>query len=466
MKITTFALIGSACALLPLSAYADGDNSSWDGQVAGDPYVASGSATSERVLTDADIRDIISRTGASDTPPEIRYMGGSDIAMDTEYCCGGTKEQYEYVTQTEETTEYIDVVTRRDIVQPVQVRQIQPVTIEVLEGRDEEVYEDRVYETQRMPVRIDRDPTPDVIVNYIEQLTENRTEEVTDEYIDVITQRDIIQPIERTTVVPVRRRITRPRVETLTAEPRYITHTAPEIRNSAIIPETEIHVMEQVETHTERQETHVVVPYVATRNVYQPKTITTIQPVEHQILKPMTETVTEDTRYETSRLETVYNVEPTPHTQETIIPRVTERTILEVEDVYIDQVTRNIIQPVIETTIQPIVTEVVRGIHETETRDTLYRTETLDGMTQTALIPQTVVNYIPQIQEDYREEHTETYFEAVTQRDIYQPVVRTIIQPVVNRHIRGVTETVTNPVRYETVRASLVVLNLGTPCHC
>ena len=145
---------------------------------------------------------------------------------------------------------------------------------------------------------------------------------------------------------------------------------------------------------------------------------------------------------------------------------MSERTVLEVEDVYIDNVTGNIIQPVVVTTIQPVVNEVLSGRTETETRATRYETETLAGKVESVRVPDTVVNYIPQVTEEYQEERSETYFEAVTQRDIYQPVVRTIIQPIEVRKMNAKTETVTNPTRYETVRASLVVLNIGDSCNC
>ena len=124
------------------------------------------------------------------------------------------------------------------------------------------------------------------------------------------------------------------------------------------------------------------------------------------------------------------------------------------------------VQPVVGTTIQPVVNEVLQGRTETITRDTRYETETLARRTERVSVPETVVNYIPQVTEEYQEERSETYFEAVTQRDIYQPVVRTIIQPIEIRKMNAKTETVTNPTRYETVRASLVVLNIGASCDC
>jgi len=467
MKLTKTILIGAAAAaLLPMTAFADGDGSSWDGQVAGERYSAAGSATAERILTDEEIREIIASSGASGANTDVRYMGGSQTAVESEYCCGGTEEQMETRTEVQETTEYIDAVTRREIIQPVQRTLIQPITREVLEGRDESITEDMTYITNRLPTRYERDDTPAVVENYIPQVTTNNTEEITETTYDVVARRDIIQPIERTMVVPVQRRITRPRVETITAETRYETRTAPTERNTIVVPETVENLTEDLTTVTEEQYSERVVPYVATRNIYQPSTVTTIQPIERQILRGTTETITQDTRYEEERLPLRVETEEAPQLVENVIPQVTERTILEVEDVYIDQITRNIIQPVVITTVQPVINEVLQGRTETETRETRYETETLPGRTESVTVPQTVVNYIPSVEEVYQEERSETYFDAVTQRDIYQPVVRTIIQPIEYRRVNARTETVTNPTRYETVRASLVVLNLGAPCNC
>jgi len=453
MKFTKTILVGAvAAAMVPMTAFADGDGSSWDGQVAGE--------------RDDEIRDIIARSGANSANTDVRYMGGSQTAIETTMCCENTEEQIETLTEVQETTEYIDAVTRREIIQPVQRTMIQPITREVLEGRTESVTEDTVFETNRLETRYERDDVPAVIDNYIPQVTTENTEEITETYYDVVARRDVIQPVERTTVVPVQRRITRPRVETVTAETRYETRTAPTTRNSIAIPATVENITEDVTTVTEEQYTEMSVPYVAERNVYQPRTVTTIQPIERQILRGTTETITEETRYEEERLPVRVETEEAPQVVENIIPQVTERTVLEVEDVYIDQVTRNIIQPVVITTIQPVVNEVLQGRTETETRETRYETDTLAGRTESVMVPETVVNYVPQVTEEFQEEYSESYFEAVTQRDIYQPVVRTIIQPIEYRRVNATTETVTNPTRYETVRASLVVLNLGAPCNC
>ena len=467
MKVSKSITIGAAAAvLLPLSAFADGDKNSWDGQAAGERYSATGASTAERPLTDDEIRNIISQSGASGANTDVRYLGGPQAAIETIMCCENVDEQVETRTEIEETTEYIDAVTRRDITQPVQRTLIQPVTRQVLQGSVEDITEDHVYETRRLDTQYVRDDVPAVVENYIPQVTTETRDEVTETYYDVVTRREIIQPVERTTVVPVQRRIVRPVTETITNEIRYETRTAPVQRHSVVIPDTVETVTEDVTTVTEEQLTEEIIPYTSKRNIYQPKTITTIQPIERQILRGTTETITEATRYEEERLPLRVETEDAPRVIENITPQVSERTILEVEDVYIDNVTRNVIQPVVVTTIQPVVNEVLQGRTETIMRDTRYETETLARRTERAPVPETVVNYIPQLTEEYQEEHSETYFEAVTQRDIYQPVVRTIIQPIEIRKMNAKTETVTNPTRYETVRASLVVLNIGASCDC
>lgn len=467
MKLSKSIMIGAAVAmLLPATAFADGDKTSWDGQAAGEQYSAGGATTAERVLTDEEIRNIISQSGANAANTDVRYMGGSQTAIETIMCCENVEEQIETLTEIEETTEYVDAVTRREITQPVQRTLIQPIKREILQGSVEDITEDRIYESRRLDTRYVRDDVPTVVENYIPQVTTETRDEVTESYYDVVTRREIIQPVERTTVVPVQRRIIRPVTETITNEIRYETQTAPTQRNSVAIPATIENVTDEITTVTEDQYTEKVVPYIATRNIYQPKTVTTIQPIERQILRGRTESITEATRYEEERLPMRVETEAAPEIVENITPRLSERTVLEVEDVYIDNVTRNVIQPVLVTTIQPVVNEVLQGRTETETRATRYETETLVGKTEAVSIPQTVVNYIPQLTEEYQEENSETSFEAVTQRDIYQPVVRTIVQPIEVRKMNPKTETVTNPTRYETVRASLVVLNIGAPCNC
>ncbi len=467
MRLTKRILIGvAAIAVLPMMAFADGESSSWDGQVAGERYAGSGAATSERILSDAEIRDIISRSGANGANTDVRYMGGSQTAIETTMCCENIEEQVETRSEVEETTSYVDAVTRREILQPVQRTLIQPIERRVAQGRTEESTEAMRFEENRLPVRIERDPTPSVTENYIPQVTTETRDEVTESYYDVVTRRDIIQPVERTTVIPVQRRIVRPRTETVTNDTRYETNRAPLERRADPIPAMVENLTEEVTTVTEERYTETMVPYVSTHDVYQPMTRTTIQPIERQILRGTTETRTDETRYEEERLPLRVETEAAPQVVENIIPQVTERTILEVEDVYIDQITRNVIQPVVVTTIQPIEYIRVNSLTENVTNEVRYEEEILPGRVEDVVIPETVMNYIPQLTEEFVEEHSESYFEAVVQRDVYQPVVRTIIQPIEYRRVNATTETITNPTRYETVRASLVVLNLGAPCNC
>lgn len=467
MKLSKSMMIGVATlSLLPVAAFADGDKSSWDSTASGERYAASGATTAERALSDEEIRDIIRRSGANDGNTEIRYLGGPQTAIETIMCCENVEEQIETRTEIEETVEYIDAVTRREITQAVQRTLIQPITREVLNPSVENITEDRVYVTNRLDTRIERDAVPAVTENYIPSLTTETVEEVTETYYDVLTTREVIQPIERTTVVPVQRRIVRPVTETVTNDIRYETRTAPVQHKTIEIPATVETVTEDITTINKDQVTEKVIPYVAERNIYQPKTITTIQPIERQILRPKTETITEATRYEEERLPVRVEIEEAPRLVETLTPQLTERTVLEVEDVYIDNVTRNVVQPVIVTTIQPVVSQVLKGRTETITNAVRYESETLPGKIERAYAPDTVINYIPQVKEVHEEEYSKTYFDAVTHRDIHQPVHKKIIQPVEVRKMNPKHETITNPTRYETVRASLVVLNIGESCNC
>ena len=313
MKLSKSIFVGiAATSLLPFAAMADGDKTSWDGQAAGERYAASGSSTSDRVLTDDEIRDIIARSGANAGDTDIRYLGGSETAIETTLCCEKVDEQIGTRTEIEETTEYIDAVTRREITQPVERTLIQPITQEVLQGSVEDITEDRIYETNRLATRYERDDVPTVVEQYIPQVTTETVEEVTETYYDAITRREIIQPVERTTIVPVQRRIIRPVTETITNEIRYETRTAPVQRQSVEIPATIENITEDITTVTEERVTETIVPYIATRNVYQPKTITTVQPIERQILRGTTESITEAKRYEEERLPLRVETEDAP----------------------------------------------------------------------------------------------------------------------------------------------------------
>ena len=181
MKVSKSIMIGAAAAvLLPLSAVADGDKNSWDGQAAGERYSASGDITADRALTDDEIRNIISQSGASGANTDVRYLGGPQTAIETIMCCENVDEQVETRTEIEETTEYIDAVTRRDITQPVQRTLIQPITRQVLQGSVDEITEDRVYETNRLATQYERDSVPTVVENYIPQVTTETRDEVTE----------------------------------------------------------------------------------------------------------------------------------------------------------------------------------------------------------------------------------------------------------------------------------------------
>lgn len=465
MKISSKLLVSVvALTALPFAAQADGDRT-LDSQAVGDRYTSSGAETGDRILTDAEIRDIISRSGVTG-PADVRYLGGSQTAIDSNLCCENVEERVTEQTEVEETTTYFDAVTRRDIIQPVERTLTQPVERRIIRPRTEEVTEETRYEEERLPIIIEQDDVPPVTENVIEDVTVENLEERTETFYDVITRREITQPVERTTVVPVQRRITRPRTETVTAETRYETVRAPVRVEQEPVPQVVENVTEQVNEVTREEVTETYVDAVTRRDVYQPVVKTMVQPIERRILRGTTETVTNPTRYEEERLPVRVETAPAPQITEEIIPQVTERTVLEVEDVYIDQVTRNVIQPVVITTVQPVERRVLRPQTETVTAPTRYEEERLPVRVEAEPIPETQVNYIPQVSTQTREEVTESYFEAVTQRDVIQPVVRRIIQPVEYRQVRPQVERVTAPTRYETQRASLVVLNVGDGCNC
>jgi len=438
-----------AAAMMPQSALAQGD----------------------RVLTQAEIEDLLNQArnngyDVNGSDVDVQYVGGSETAVSSEVCCENIDEQVVQNTEIQETTTYFDAVTNRTIIQPVERTVIQPVERRILRARTETVTEDTRYEEERLPVRVEQEAVPTMVENLIPQETTETRDEVTETFYDAVTQRDIIQPVVRTTVIPVQRRITRPRTETITNETRFETITAPVRIESEAVPATAESVEEQVQTVTRDEITETFVDAVTQRDIIQPVVRTIIQPVEVRRLRAQTETITNDTQYVEERLPVRVETEAAPATVENFIPQVSERTVLEVEDVYTDQVTRNIIQPVVITTIQPVERRLLRAQSETITRDPIYQEERLVGRVEADEIPQTVENFIPQITTENRDEVTETFFDAVTQRDIIQPIVRTLVQPVEVRRVRGQTETITQETQFETVRASLVVLNVGGPCNC
>ena len=467
MKVSTKIMLGMvAFAALPISAHADGEANTWTKDAVGERYAADGASTSDQILTDAEIRDIISQSGVNGGNTDVRYMGGSQTAIESTLCCENVEEQVTEQTEVQETTTYFDAVTRREVIQPVERTLIQPIERQVVNGRTETVTEPTRYEEEYLPVRVEQQPVPQVVENVIPEVSTETVEEVTETYYDAVTRRDVIQPVERTTVVPVQRRITRPRFETVTNDTIYETRTAPLQVDQAPVPQLVENVTEQVTENVQEQYSETMIDAVTRRDVYQPVVKTMIQPVERRILQPQTETVTAPVRYEEERLAPRVETEGAPRIVENVIPQIVDRTVVEVEDVYIDQVTRNVIQPVVITTVQPIERRLLNARTETVTNPTRYEESYLPGRVEAASIPQTQVNYIPQVETQTREDVSETYFQAVTRRDVIQPIQRTIIQPVEYRRVRGTTETVTAPTRYETVRASLVVLNVGAGCAC
>ena len=438
-----------AAAMVPQSALAQGD----------------------RVLSQSEINDLLNQArnngfAVNGNDVDVQYVGGSQDAVSQEICCENVDEQVVQNTEVQETTTYFDAVTSRTIIQPVERTLVQPIERRIVRARTETITEDTRFEEERLPVRVESDPVPTPVDNLIPQETTQTREETTESFYDAVTQRDVIQPIVRTTVIPVQRRITRPRTETITNETRFETRTAPVRVESDPVPAAAESVEEQVQTVTRDEVTETFVDAVAQRDIIQPVVRTIVQPVEIRRLRPQTETITNETQFVEERLPVRVETEPAPAPVENLIPQISERTVLEVEDVYTDQITRNIIQPVVITTIQPVERRLLRAQSETITRDPIFQEERLAGIVEADPMPATVDNFIPQVTTENREEITETFFDAVTQRDIIQPIVRTLVQPVEIRRVRGQTETLTNDTQFETVRASLVVLNVGGPCNC
>ena len=434
-------------------------------------YSAPGSTTSDRVLTPAELNDLVSRSRASGAAVsgdvDVRYLGAAtEMAAESIQCCENVQEQVRRETQVEETVVGVDAVTEREIIQPVERTIIQPIERRIVQGRMETVTEDTRFETERLDTIVQADPVPPVRESIIEQPTTQTREEVTETFYDVVTRRDVIQPVERVTVVPVERKVVRPRTETVTADTRFETVRAPVQVEAEPIPSTREYITEQVTTLTQDQVTETFVDVVTQRDVVQPVERTIIQPIERRILRGTTETVTAPTQFREEVLPVRVETTPAPEVVENLIPQVTERTVFEVTDVFVDQVTRNVIQPVVITTIQPIERRVIRGRKETVTNAVRFEQEVLPGRVEAEPIPQTNVNFIPQVTVQEREEVIETFFDAVTQRDVIQPIVTTLVQPIERRLPRARTETVTSPVRYETVRASMVSMDLGSVCTC
>lgn len=462
MKINTsfIAMSVLAMAAFPVAATA---------QEAGERYAPRGEMA-DNVLTQAEINDLIEQARASGVnvagSTDVRYVGGSETAVETVQCCENVEERIEERSETKETESYFEAITAREITQPIERTLIQPIERRIAVGTTETVTEDMRIEETVLPLRVEREPVPAVVVNNIAQETTETRDEVTETSYDVIGRRDITQPVERTIVVPVQRRITRPVVETVTAETRYETRTSPLQVQAQAVPAITETVTNALTQNTVEEITEVTVNYVATRDVIQPVTRISIQPVERQILRGTTEQVTAETQYVEEVLPLRVETQEAPAIVETVTDSITERTVFEVEDVYIDQITRNIIQPVVITTIQPIERQILRGTVEQVTAAVQFEEQRLSGTVVDAVIPETQVNYIPQVTEEARDQYSETFFSAVTTRDVIQPIIRTLVQPIEIRRPNVTTETITNPTRYETVRASLVVLNVGGACNC
>ncbi len=456
-----------AAAVLPMSALAQSY-----GSVSDQPYVVPAGATADRVLTDDEITQLIERSRSagmtvSREQAEVQYVGGSQTAIETQVCCEPVEEQVTEQSVEDITETYFDAVTSREIIQPVERTIIQPVERQILRARTEDVTETVRFEQEVLPVLIREQPAPELVENVIPQETVETREELTETYFDAVTRRDVIQPIERTTVVPVQRRIVRPETETVTAPTRYEENILPTIVQEDPVPQVIETYTPQITENRVQDVTEVEIDYIAERNVYQPVERTIVQPVTRRIPQARTETITRDTIYQEDVLSTRVETDPVPQVVENVIPQVSERVVYEVEDVYIDQITRNVIQPIEITNIQPIERRILRPRAETLTDPVRYEEDVLPVIIEEARVPETIVNYIPQVTENRVEEVREEYYDVVARRDIYQPIVRTMVQPVERRILRPQTETVTAPTRYETVRGTQIIINIGTAgCNC
>ncbi|WP_300391592.1 hypothetical protein [Henriciella sp.] len=390
MRVYSKMLIGAALfAALPFAAQADGEKGTWDKDAVNQRYQAVGADSSDRILTEEQVDDIIRRSGTQG-PAGVRYLGGPEAAVDSELCCETVEEQVTEKTEVEETTTYFDAVTKRNIIQPVERTITQPIDRRILRPRSETVTNETRYEEERLPKRVETLPAPPVQEKIIPQVTEKTVLEVQDEYVDQVT-----------------------------------------------------------------------------RNIIQPVVITTVQPVERRILRPQTETVTNKTRYEEERLPVRVEKDTVPPVKETVTEDVTVEKVEETSETYYDAVTRReVIQPIERTTVVPVKRRILRPVTETVVNDTRYETRRAPVRVEEDTVPPVMETVTEEVNEVYRDEVNETYFDAVTEREIIQPVVRRLIQPVEYRKPNPVTETITAPTRYETQRASLVVLTVGEGCDC
>jgi hypothetical protein len=464
MKIANGLVIAGMLAMTAIPAWAGNDG----GKGGVDYSAVSGNA---RVLTDQEIRDLLARSGeaaklnAGDV--DVKYLGAmSDAAIASELCCENINEVVTEERKVEETTIPVDKVTEREIIQPIEINRIQPVLKEVINPQTEEIVEDVKREQVVLQPIIDKDPVPQLKENIIvqEQIVDkvDRAERVE----EVIAEREIIQPIVRTTIVPVQRRIDRPVIVEDTLDVRYETRRAPTKVIPAPAPQVNVYTTEDVTVVDSEEYSEKRVDVVTKRNVYQPIERTIVQPIERQILQPQTKQIQADTQYKQEVLPGRVEYGPRPQLSENVVEQYVDKTILEVSDVYVDRVTKNVTQPVRITTIEPVQREVIRPRKETIQSDVQYRTERLPVRVIPAQPVQPVINYIEQVTEKQVEDYRESYYQAVTQHDIIQPVVTTRVQPVEYVRYQGVTEVIERPVRYETVRADTVILNVGVGCIC
>lgn len=470
MKKSQGLLIAGMLAMTAIPAWLTA-SAGEDGGVGGVQYDRV--APDGRVLTEQEILELLQRSGQATTNidpnnVEVEYQAtGNTIAAETNICCENVEEVVTETVEVQETTTYMDEITEREIIQPIERTLIQPVERQILQGRTETVTEETRFEEEVLPLQVQQDDVPAVQEVIIPQETFETRETVTETFEDVVSQRDVIQPVVRTTVVPVKRRVIRPQVENITGETRYETRTAPLRVEADTVPPLNEYTTEQVNTVTREEVTETVIDAVTRRDVIQPVERTVVQPIERRILQPQTETVTAPVRYEEEVLPVRVDRGPRPQMVENVIPQYIEKTVLEVEDIYIDQVTRNVTQPVVITTIQPVERRILRGRKDTVTAPVRYEEQFLAGRVEAVQIPQTQVNYIPQVNETTRNDFRESYFEAVTRREVIQPVVRTQVQPVQIVRYTPRTETITAPTQYETIRASAVTVNVGAAeCVC
>ncbi len=462
MKIAKGLVIAGMLAMTAIPAWAGND-----GGKGGVDY-GTGEA---RVLTDKEIRDLLARSGnaaklnAGDV--DVKYIGAaSNTAIASELCCENVNEVVTESKKVEETQIPVDKVTEREIIQPVQITKVQPIVREVLNPQTEEIVNPVKKEQVVLQPIVNKDAVPKINENIIVQEQVVDKVERTDRVEKVIAKRDIVQPVVRTTIIPVQRRIDRPVIVEDTLDTRYETRKAPVKVIPAPTPQVNVYTTEQVSVVEKQDLSEKPIDIVTKRNVYQPIERTIVQPIERQILQPQTKQITAETQYKQEVLPGKVEYGPRPEIQENVIRKYVDKTVLEVSDVYVDRVTKNITQPVHITTIEPIQREVIRPRKETVEAAVQYRTERLPVRVIPVQPVEPVVNVIEQVSEKRVEDYRESYFQAVTQHNVIQPVVTTRIQPVEYVRYEGLVEQVERPVQFETIRADTVVLNVGAGCVC